>query len=140
MTSVAVSEADLSASISSCSPSSFRIPARIVDFKSVSQDPGARNPISASGIENFEFKNHELVKRKSLKIEVCKTVHSLVQNKCSSQICEIEFLKPARSVLSHIDIVAKNWVKGNGLLVGLISKLRSKTIVATTAIEGEADD
>ena len=110
-----------------------------MDFKSVSQDPGARNPIGANGIENFEFKNNELVKRKSLKIEVCKTVQSLVQNKCSSQISEIVFLEPARSVLFHIDVVAKNWVKGNGLLVGLISKLRSKTSVATTAIEGKAD-
>ena len=90
---------------------------RIVDFKSVSQDLGARNPIGASGIEKFKFKNQELVKRKS----------------------EIEFLKPARSVLSNIEVVAKNWVKGNGLLVGLISKLRSKTSIATTATKVEAD-
>ena len=44
------------------------------------QDPGARTPIGASRIENFEFQNHE----KSLKVEMCKTGQSQIQTECSS--------------------------------------------------------
>ena len=118
------------------------------------QDPGARTPIGTSGIENFELQNHEF--RKSLKDEVYKTVQSQVQTKCSSQqksgdkkIHQIDFPKPevtdlakmgeSQPVLSNMEVVAESWVKGNDLLLGLISKLKSKARVDTTATKGKAD-
>ena len=90
----------------------------------VCQDPGARIPIGASGIENFGFQNYELI-QKSLKAETCKTVQCQVQTKCSSQrkswdkkIHQHDFLKPevsdlakmgeSQSVLSNEEVVVES--------------------------------
>ena len=49
-------------------------------------------------------------------------------------------MEESQSVLPNIEVVAKNLAKDNGLLVGLISKLRSKTSVATNAIKMKAEE